>query len=241
MIENKKILALIPARGGSKGIPGKNIKNFNGKPLIAWTIEEAKKSKYLDKIVVSTDSGAIADIAVKYGAEAPFIRPGGLASDNANMMDVVLHCINFFQDTGDNYDIIVLLQPTSPLRRADDIDGAIEFFIEKNANAVLGVVACDHPPQLAGILPKDLSMNNFVQGNSGNKNRQELRAYYRVNGALYLADIDFILRKRDWYGAKTFAYIMKKERSADIDDLFDFMLAEFVMKAQGPLGMGDGL
>jgi len=235
MIKNKKILALIPARSGSKGLPEKNIKNLNGKPLIAWTIEEAKKSKYIDKIVVSTDSDAIADIAVKYGAQAPFKRPRELASDNAKMIDVVLHCIKFFQGAGNVYDIIILLQPTSPLRRADDIDGAIEFFIEKGAKAVVGVVECEYSPQLANILPKGLNMNNFFTKNISNKNRQELRAYYRINGAVYLADIGFIINNRDWYGPKTFAYIMKRENSVDIDNLFDFMLAEFIMNRRHSL------
>ena len=229
MINDKRILALIPARGGSKGVPGKNLKRLFGKPLIAWTIEEAKKSRYIDKIVVSTDYEAIANVAVKYGAAVPFKRPRKLASDNAKMIDVMSHCIRFFQNIGDTYDIIILLQPTSPLRSVYDIDKAVEFFIEKAAKAVVGVVECEYSPWLTNILPKDLNMNNFLKKNIINKNRQELKAYYRVNGVIYLSDIDFIINKRDWYGPKTFAYIMKRENSVDIDDLFDFMLAEFIM------------
>jgi len=229
MIKDRRILAIIPARGGSKGVPGKNLKDLNGKPLIAWTIEAAKKSRYIDEIVVSTDYKAIAKAAIKYGATVPFKRPKELASDNAKMIDVMSHCIRFFQNAGDDYDIIILLQPTSPLRSAHDIDKAIGFFIEKGAKAVVGVVECEHSPQLANILPKDLNMNKFLIKNIGNKNRQELEAYYRINGAVYLADIDFIISRRDWYGPNTFAYIMRRENSVDIDNLFDFMLAEFIM------------
>lgn len=229
MINDKRILALIPARGGSKGMPGKNLKRLFGKPLISWTIEESKKSRYIDKIVVSTDYEAIANVAIKYGVEVPFKRPRKLAGDDARMMDVVSHCIRFFQNAGDNYDIIILLQPTSPLRSADDIDKAIEFFIEKGAGAVVGVVECEYSPLLANTLPRGLSMNNFLTGNIGNKNRQDLKTYYRINGAVYLADIGFIMDKRNWYGPKTFAYIMERENSVDIDSLFDFTLAEFIM------------
>lgn len=235
VINNKRILALIPARGGSKGVPGKNIKDLNGKPLIAWTIEAARKSRYIDKVAVSTDYEAIARVAVKYGAAAPFKRPGKLANDNAKMIDVISHCIRFFQNTGDIYNIIILLQPTSPLRSARDIDKAIEFFIEKGARAVVSVVECEYSPRLANVLPKDLNMNKFLSKNICNKNRQELKAYYRLNGAVYLADIDFIMNKRDWYGPKTFAYIMKTEGSVDIDNIFDFMLAKFIMKRRRDL------
>lgn len=229
MIKGKKLLALIPARGGSKAVPRKNIKNLNGKPLMAWTIEAARKSRYIDKVVVSTDDDEIMTIAKKYGSEAPFKRPKELASDNAKMMDVVLHCIKFFQNLDEEYDIIILLQPTSPLRGAYDIDKAIEYFVKKKARAIVGVVKCEHSPQWAGVLPRDHSMKNFIPENIREKNRQEIRTFYRINGAVYLADIGFIINKRNWYGPKTFAYIMKRENSVDIDNLFDFMLAEFIM------------
>jgi len=235
MIKDKKLLALIPARGGSKAIPDKNIKNLNGKPLIAWTIEAARKSRYIDKVVVSTDDDEIMTIAKKYGSEAPFKRPKELASDNAKMMDVVIHCIKFFQNSGEEYDIIILLQPTAPLRSTYDIDRAIGYFVKKKAQAVISVVACEHSPQWAGVLPHDHNMKNFIPENIREKNRQEIKAFHRINGAVYLADIDFIMHKRDWYGTKTFAYVMKRENSVDIDNLFDFMLAEFIMNRKRSL------
>jgi N-acylneuraminate cytidylyltransferase/CMP-N,N'-diacetyllegionaminic acid synthase len=226
VIENKKILAIIPARGGSKKLPRKNIRNICGKPLIAWTIEEAQKSKYIDITIVSTEDDKIIEISKELGAEIPFRRPERLASDKAKMTDVIKHTLNFFED---RYEIFILLQPSSPLRKAEDIDGAFRLLIEKKGKSIVSVCKTNHCPSLTNTLPEDLSMGNFLRNGINNKNRQELDKYYRLNGAIYLAYKDYFEQKNGFYGPKTYAYIMKRERSVDIDDIVDFKLAEYFL------------
>jgi len=232
MYKGKNILGLIPARGGSKGLPRKNIKPLLGKPLIAWTIEQALASKYLDKVVVSTDDKEITEISKKYGAEIPFIRPKELAEDNAKGIDVVLHTIDWLKenDKKKQYDLIILLQPTSPLRKSDDIDRAIELLFLKEAKAIVSVCEVDHHPLWANTLPEDGCMKDFIRKEIMNKNRQELPVFYRLNGAIYLAYCNYIKQYRSFIGENTFAYIMPRERSIDIDDEVDFGLAEILMK-----------
>ena len=232
MYESKKIIALIPARGGSKGLPRKNIKPLLGKPLIAWTIEQALASKYLDKILVSTDDSEIAKISKNYGAEVPFMRPKELAEDNAKGIDVVLHTIDWLEenDQRKQYDLLMLLQPTSPLRKSEDIDNAIELLFLKEAKAIVSVCEVDHHPLWANTLPENGCMKNFIRKEIMNKNRQELPVYYRLNGAIYLAYCNYIKKCRSFIGKKTFAYIMPKSRSVDIDDEIDFKLVEILIK-----------
>jgi len=236
MYKGKNILGLIPARGGSKGLPRKNIKPLLGKPLIAWTIEQALASKYLDRIVASTDDEKIAEISKKYGAEVPFIRPKKLAEDNAKGIDVVLHVIDWFRenDKRKQYDLIMLLQPTSPLRTKEDIDKTIEYLFFKEAKAIVSVCEVDHHPLWANTLPEDGCMKNFIRQEIINKNRQELPVFYRLNGAIYLAYCNYIKQCKSFIGKETFAYIMPKERSVDIDDEIDFELAQILMKNNTP-------
>ncbi len=232
MYKGKNILGLIPARVGSKGLPGKNIKLLSGKPLIAWTIEHALKSKYLDRIVVSTDDKEIAEVSRKYGAEIPFIRPKELAEDNAKGIDVVLHAIDWFRknDNRKQYDLLMLLQPTSPLRKSEDIDKAIELLFLKEAKAIVSICEVDHHPLWANTLPEDGCMKDFIRKETMNKNRQELPVYYRLNGAIYLAYCNYVKQYKSFMGKDTFAYKMPKERSIDIDDKIDFKLAEILTK-----------
>ena len=232
MYKGKNILGLIPARGGSKGLPRKNIKPLLGKPLITWTIEQALASKYLDRVVVSTDDKEIAEISKKYGAEVPFMRPKELAKDNAKGIDVVLHAIDWLKenDNRKQYDLIILLQPTSPLRTTEDIDKAIELLFLKEAKAIVSVCEVDHHPLWANTLPEDGSMKDFIRREVMNKNRQELPIFYRLNGAIYLAYCDYIKKQKSFFGEKTFAYIMPRERSVDIDDEIDLKLAEILIK-----------
>jgi len=227
MINGKKVLAIIPARGGSKGLPGKNIKLLYGKPMIAWTIEESLKSKYIDKLIVSTDSEDIGKTSIQFGAEVPFIRPKELASDSAKSIDVIKHGIDFFEN---QFKVIILLQPTSPLRTVKDIDYALEEMRRKNVQAVVSVCELEHPIQWVGKLTKDKRMVNFTMNKYKNKNRQELEKHYKYNGALYIADIDYFLENNGFIGNETFAFVMEKEKSVDIDTLFDFKLAEFFFK-----------
>ena len=233
MYKGKNILGLIPARGGSKGLPRKNIKPLLGKPLIAWTIEQALASKYLDRVVVSTDDKEIADISKKYGAEVPFMRPKELAEDNAKGIDVVLHAIDWLKenDKRKQYDLIMLLQSTSPLRTTEDIDKAIELlFLLKEAKAIVSVCEVDHHSLWVNTLPDDRCMKDFIKPKIMNKNRQELPKFYRLNGAIYIAYCNYLQKRKSFFGKETFAYIMPREKSIDIDDKIDFKLVEILIK-----------
>ncbi|MEA2015212.1 MAG: acylneuraminate cytidylyltransferase family protein [Actinomycetota bacterium] len=230
MYKGKTILGLIPARCGSKGLPRKNIKPLLGKPLIVWTIEQALASKYLDRVIVSTDDKEIVEVSKKYGAEVPFMRPKELATDEAKGIDVVLHTIDWIEKNDQLYDLVMLLQPTSPLRKSEDIDKAIELLILKKAKAIVSVCEVDHHPLWANILPEDGCMKGFIKTEIMNKSRQELPVFYRLNGAIYFAYCNYLKRQKSFFGRDTFAYIMPQERSIDIDDEIDFKLAEFLMK-----------
>jgi N-acylneuraminate cytidylyltransferase/CMP-N,N'-diacetyllegionaminic acid synthase len=230
LYKGKTILALIPARGGSKGLPRKNIKTLLGKPLIAWTIEQALASKYLDKVIVSTDDREIAEVSKKYSAEVPFIRPKELAEDDTKGINVILHVINWIEKNNKKYDLIILLQPTSPLRTSEDIDNAISLFFLKKANAIVSVCEVDHHPLRANTLPEDGCMKDFIKPEITNKNRQELPKYYRLNGAIYLAYWDYLKEQKTFFGKKTFACIMPQDKSIDIDSEIDFELTKIIMK-----------
>lgn len=230
MYDSNRILALIPARGGSKGLPEKNIKRFFGKQLIAWTIDEAKKSKYIDKIVVSTENKEIAIISKKLGAEIPFIRPAELATDSAKGIDVAIHTMEWFEKNNEKFDYLILLQPTSPLRIVEDIDVALEFLFQNNYKSVASVCLTDHHPWWSNTLPDDLNMKNFIRNEIKNISRQELPLFYRINGAVYAARWDYIKRIKGFIGDETYAYIMPVERSIDIDTEIDFITAETIVK-----------
>lgn len=230
MINDRSILALIPARAGSKRLPGKNIKLLAGKPLIAWSIEEAKKSKYIDRIVVSTDDQKIAEISRKHGAEIPFLRPEHLARDESKGIDVVLHVIEWMEKTNQPYDLIMLLQPTTPLRKLEDIEQAIKLLFSKNAQAIISVCQAQHHPYWANTLPKDGCMKDFIKNDVRDKNRQSLSKFYRLNGVIYLAYCNYIKAGKSFFGNKTYAYVMPAEKSVDIDTELDFKFAEFLLK-----------
>ena len=234
MYNNKSIVALIPARGGSKGIPGKNIKPLAGKPLIAWTIEAARKSQYIDRVIVSTDDEKIAEVAKQYKADVPFMRPLELATDSASGTDVAIHALNWLKDNDKNYDALILLQPTSPLRSSEDIDNAIPQFFSSSAKALVSVCEARHHPLWANTLPSDLNMKDFIRPEIKNKNRQELPVYYQLNGALYIATPDYLLNVKSFFGQETYAFIMPEERSVDIDSLSDFFLAENLLTSFRP-------
>jgi CMP-N,N'-diacetyllegionaminic acid synthase len=227
---NSRILALIPARGGSKGLPRKNIRLLGGKPLIAWTIEAAITSACFTKVVVSTDDAEIAGISTRYGAETPFQRPAELAGDQAKSIDVAIQAIQWFAERGKYFDLIALLQPTSPLRKACDIHNALTLFGQKKAGAVVSVCECEHSPLWMNTIGDDLSLSNFLASNALNQNRQSLQQYYRLNGAVYLADIQYLKENQGFFGPQTYAYIMPVERSVDIDSELDLKFAEFLLQ-----------
>ena len=234
-MDNMNILALIPARGGSKGLPRKNIKPLLGKPLIGWTIEQANNSKYIDKVIVSTDDEEIAKISKEYDAEVPFLRPKELARDDSPTIDTITHAINWFEEMGEFFNIIVLLQPTSPLRTTSDIDKAIELFLNnKKALSLVSVKENEHPPfwsfKIENNLIKPLFGDEYFK-----KRRQELPKSYMPNGAIYISYVDVLKEYNSFYTPKTIAYIMPSERSIDIDNEFDFLLVEFVLRNKGDI------
>lgn len=220
------ILAVIPARAGSKRIPGKNKKILAGKPLIQWTIDAAKKVKGITDIVVSTDDNDILLIAEKNGVIA-YNRKKELASDTANSVDVVIDIINNLEK---KYEFIILLQPTSPLRDNVDIEKAIEILKEKNADAIISVCESEHPVQWMNLLPEDCSLSNFLSPDN-NKRSQDLEKYFRLNGAIYICRTSKILSEKTLFiKDNIFAYKMNRENSIDIDEEIDFKIAEIIMR-----------
>lgn len=225
----KRFLAIIPARSGSKGLKDKNIKNLNGKPLIAHTIEAANQSGVFNDIVVSTDSEEYANISIDHGATVPFLRPAELASDSSNSIDTIIYTINQLKKGNISYDYFVLLQPTSPLRDAKDIKNAINLLFERKALSLVSVCKTEHSPLIMNTLNKSLAMDNFLS-NEFNKRRQELPEYYRVNGAIYLSEVKHFLQCKNFYNKGSFAYVMDQKNSIDIDSEIDFELAKILMK-----------
>ena len=229
MLKEKTFLAVIPARGGSKRLPRKNVLDLAGKPLIAWTIEAAKQSKYIDHFVVSTDDQEITDVSKEFGAEV-LTRPDELSTDTASSVDVVLHAIN---EQEKQYDYVILLQPTSPLRNAQHIDEAIEQLFEKNANAIISVCETDHSPLWSNTLPEDGNMDNFIREEVKGKRSQDLPTYYRLNGAVYIADVNMIKQQKTLFLAmKSYSYKMNRGSSIDIDDVSDFLYSNLILSAK---------
>src|SRR5574344_33525 len=223
-----KFLAIIPARGGSKRLPRKNVLDLCGKPLIAYSIEAGLQSKYIDKIVVSSDDEEILQISKKFGAET-IKRPDYLAGDTATTFDAIKHTI----ENVEKYDYIVLLQPTSPLRNEKHIDEAIELLEEKQADAIVSVCEMDHSPLWSNILPEDGNMRGFLREEILNKRSQDLEKYYRLNGAIYICKTYKLLKNKTFFlKDNIFAYIMDRKSSIDIDEEIDFMIANEIKKSK---------
>ncbi|WP_432662694.1 acylneuraminate cytidylyltransferase family protein [Wukongibacter baidiensis] len=225
-----KILAFIPARSGSKGVKDKNIRELAGKPLIAYAIEEAIESKIFEDIILSTDSQEIADIARNHGASIPFLRPKELATDESPTIDAIFHCLDYLKGKGKKYDAIMLLQPTSPLRKFHHIREAYKLFNEKQADFTVSVCECDHSPLWTNTIDKDLKMDHFIRDEVKNVRRQDLSKYYRLNGAIYIAKVNRLTEERSFFGKNNYAYIMSKLSSVDIDTVEDFMYADFIIE-----------
>lgn len=221
MYKNRTFLAIIPARGGSKRLPRKNILDLCGKPLMAWSIEAGLRSKYIDKVVVSSDDDEILSISNKFGAKT-IKRPDEFASDTATTFDAIKHVVENFE----KYDYIILLQPTSPLRDEKHINEAIKFLEEKKADAIISVCEMDHSPLWSNTLPKDGSMNSFLKDEVLNKRSQDLEKYYRINGAIYICKTERLLEEKTFFiNDNIFAYKMDKKSSIDIDEEIDFQIA----------------
>lgn len=234
-----RVLAVIPARSGSKGLKDKNIRSMCGKPLLAYTIEAARDSKIFDCIHVSTDSELYADIAREYGADVPFLRPQEYATDQAATWDVVRYVTTMYEKRGEIFDIVVLLQPTTPLRRAVHIIEALELYHAKQANAVVSVCETEHSPLWTDVLPNDFNMKNFVKKEIREIPRQELPIYYRVNGAIYIVNRTSLFSEITLYENNCYAYVMSNNDSVDIDTELDFQIAEVLLKGTTGTGLLD--
>ena len=229
-MEKRRTLAVIPARGGSKGVPNKNIKELCGKELVTYTIKAALDSKIFDKVLVSTDSETIMDIAKKNGADTPFVRPSRLSGDYISSDEVIKHAIEFYEGKGELYTEVCKLQPTSPLRDMYHIREAYDLFKEKEADFVVSVCECEHSPLWTGIVGSDLSMDDFIKDEIKMSCRQKLSTYYRLNGAIYFAKVEAFKREQSFFGKNGYAYLMRQEDSIDIDSELDFKMAEYMME-----------
>jgi len=233
MYANRSILALIPARGGSKGLKKKNISPLLGKPLIAWTIEQALKSKYLDRVVISTDNKEIAEISQKYGAEVPFIRPPELARDDSKVIDTVLHALDFFKEQNLNFDYLALLEPTSPLRRNDDIDKGIKKLID-NGNIAeslisVGEIALEHPIYSKKI-DKNGYITSFLKMEWAGSLRQKLPKAYFPYGVIYIAKVSAIRKHKTVYPDRVLPFFIERWQNYEINDIWDFLCVEAILK-----------
>jgi N-acylneuraminate cytidylyltransferase len=219
VINGQKIFAVIPARGGSKGIPGKNLRVLAGKPLLAWTIEAAQRSGSIDAVIVDTDDAEIAKVACDYGAVVPYIRPSSLADDKAMIADVLVHAI---ERVGREFQYLVLLQCTSPLRTVADIDAAVELCVRSGAASCVSVSECAKPPQWSLSLSSDRRIHPLLGWDGFLKRRQDLEKAYMPNGAVFVAQVPWFCKSRTFYASDTIAYVMPIERAADIDVERDF-------------------
>lgn len=227
MFENNRYLAVIPARAGSKGLPGKNLLPLGGKPMIAWSIQAALASRYLDRVVVSSEDEEILSVARQWGADTPFVRPVELAGDGTPGIDVVLHVCLALPD----YDFVVLLQPTSPLRSTADIDQAIAWCRERGAPVCVSVTKPEKSPYWMYFLDEVGHMAPVVDASQRPALRQALPEAYALNGAVYVARIDWLRQTRSFLATETVAYVMPRERSVDIDTALDFKVAEVLVGA----------
>lgn len=227
MIIKNKILAIIPARLGSRRLKRKNILKFCGKPLIYWTIKEASKSRYIDKCIVSTESTLIANISKRFGADVPFMRPKKLSNHKSSSNHVVIHAIRKIKE---RFDYIILLQPTSPLRTSTDIDKALFFAISKRHSFCVGVTKNEYPHNW--YVKVDKSGNVVSNFNIKKTNSRFENTFYKVNGSIYIAKIKDFLKNKTFFTKKTKAYKMKNDNSLDIDSKFDFQMAEAIFKRE---------
>lgn len=228
MYKGKRILGLIPARGGSKGIPSKNIIEIYGKPLIQYSIECAKGSKYLDRTIISTDDEKIKEVALKFGGDVPFMRPPELALDTSKTIDAVVHAINWLKERGEEYNYLVLLQNTVPLRKPWHIDEAIEKLFESNEKSLVSVTEVDENPVLMRTINADGTVHNLLEVNSTMR-RQDFPKFYRVDGAIYIQKLDEEFGLNTSLNDGRLAYKIEERYSVDIDTYLDIKKIEFYL------------
>lgn len=228
------MIAFIPARGGSKGVPGKNIKDLCGKPLIAYTIEAALKAEGIDRVIVTTDDEDIARVAKEYGVQVPFMRPDYLASDTSSAIDVYLHATEWvMEETGEKIDKFMVLLPTVPLRNETHIDEAIAQFKADGATTLISFAEAEVPASWYHVTDDNGRVHNAGFGGGVTmSNRQNNQTYIVPNGAIYILDYDLLKNERTYYCDNTVAYVMAREDSVDIDYPMDFEIARCLMTAR---------
>lgn len=233
MINGKRILALIPARSGSKGLPGKNIRPLAGHPLLTWPVRAAKASRHVDRVVVSTDSEEFAEIARGAGADVPFLRPPELASDTASSIDVILHAVDFLAAQGEHFDYLVLLEPTSPLTEAGDVDAALEALLANRDNAdsliSVGELVHAHPSFAVRLTAEGLLRPVGTENFDQLPRRQDLEPLYFLDGSLYLTDIAALRKERSFCHSRTASIVMPRWKTFEVDDLVDFICIEALL------------
>ncbi len=232
MTTSPRILAIIPARGGSKGLPGKNIRPLCGKPLIGWTIEQAKSSRHISEIFISTDSREIADVAESFGISVPELRPAELASDTAPSSAFVLHTIEKLRREGREFDYIILLEPTSPLRAPHDLDRAIELALNNPDNVgvvSLGEVHMEHP-QIVKRIDNNGEIKPYTENTRKLTQRQEADKAYFPYGVIYMVKTDHFIKTQEFYGRRSLPYFIERWQCYEVDDIYDFTAIEAIQK-----------
>ena len=230
MIKNKKVIVIIPARSGSKGLKNKNIMNLDGKPLLSWPIHSSLKSKYVDRTIVSTDSEKYSQIAVKYGAEIPFIRPKEISIDSSTSLEVIEHVIKSIGLLSS--DIIILLEPTSPFTTSSDIDNCLEKFVKnEDCASLVGLSKSDkfHPDYSLQIDDENYIIN-YSDNITNHIARQKVTDIYYPDGSIYISNVNDLIKKKTFYHDKTMGYIFPKYKNIEIDDIYDFKYAESLLE-----------
>lgn len=232
----KKILGVVPARGGSKRVPNKNVREVGGKPLIAYTIEQTKQSEMLKRTIVSTEDDEIKEVTKKYGGEVPFNRPNELASDTATSDDVILHALNWFDQNDETFDIVAMIQTTTPFRTSDDIDSALRKLIESDADSVISVSEFDVPPVWAVKQDENDHLNSHFKAGylwaDEIPRSQDTPTLYHPNGAIFAAHVKEFYEQQSFYTNNTLGYNMPRSRSLDIDEPFDLEMAQALMNSR---------
>lgn len=234
MINGRSVLALVPARGGSKGLPGKNVRSLCGRPLMKWSVDAGLASRFVDLVVVSTDSQDIAEVATASGASVPFLRPAELSGDAASSVDVVIHALDFLAQGGKIFDIVVLLEPTSPLRDSSDIDQAVQKMVDAHASAIVSVcrVESSHPA-FVFRQSSDGRLIPFMERPPTGLRRQEIEPMFFLDGSIYASEVQALRERRSFYHSDTIAYEVPKWKSFEIDDLEDFQIVEALANYKG--------
>ena len=231
MYKNKKILAVIPARGGSKGVPRKNIIEVGGHPLIKYTIDCGKNSKYLDRVVISTEDLSIKKVAEENGGDVPFLRPKELAEDTSKTIDCIVHAVDTLESMGEEYDYVMVLQNTVPLRKSWHIDEAIEMIVDSNERSLVSISEVDEHPILMRTLNEDKTVRNLLQMNSTMR-RQDFPKFYKVDGAIYIQKLDKDFNLDTSLNDGKLGYVMEKKYTTDIDNYIDIKIVEYYLEKE---------